>query len=173
MQLPQHIPGFLVLLTVLSSSSASPVYTWMDDSGITWFSDTPPTDESINIGLIEDLPRPTAGMLLEGDFYSVVNQAKRMETQRLLAEKLKAERLQAEAAAHQARAEASAAQQPTIVYDYWPGGYVYPYYPRHHNRHPHKRHKPGRPGKPEHYTRSSIIKPPPLSEALRLSPATR
>jgi hypothetical protein len=173
MQLLHHIPGFLLLLTVLSSSSASPVYTWMDESGIIWFSDTPPTDESIKAVLIEDLPPPTASMPVEGDFYSVVNQAKRMETQRLLAEKLKAERLQAEATANQARAEASAAQQPTIVYGDWPGGYVYPYYPRHHHRHPHKRHKPGRPGKPEHYTRSSIIRPPPLSEALRLSPATR
>jgi hypothetical protein len=172
MQISQLILVFLALVAALPGSSAGPVYTWMDDSGITWFSDTPPTDESINVGMIEVLPLPVAGNPVEADFYSVVNQAKRMEIQRLLAEKLKAERLQAEAEANQARAEASAARQPTIVYDDRPGWYVYPYYPRHHNRHPHKRHKPGRPGTPEHYTRSSI-KPPSLSEASQLSPAMR
>jgi hypothetical protein len=173
MQLLQHIAVFLVLATVLSNSSAGSVYTWMDDSGVTWFSDTPPAYESISVGLIEDLPPPPAGMPVDGDYYSVVNQARRMETRRLLSEKLVAERLQAEAEADRARAEAFATQQPAIVYENGPYGYVYPYYPRYHNRHHHKDHKPGRPGKPKHYTRSSIIQPPPLSEALRLSPATR
>jgi hypothetical protein len=168
-----QIPAFLVLLTALSTSSAGVVYTWVDDNGVTYFSDTPPTDESISVVLIEDLTPPATGMAMDEDYYSVVNQARRMETQRLLSEKLMAERLQAEAEANQARAGASDALQPTIVYDDWPGGYIYPYYPRHHYRHPHKDRKPGGPGKPEHYTRSSIIRPPPLSDALRLSPATR
>jgi hypothetical protein len=168
MQLLQHIPGFFVLLTVLSSSSAGPVYTWMDDSGITWFSDTPPTDESINAGLIEGLPPPAAGMPVDEDFFSVVNQAKRMETRRLLSEKLTAERLQAEAEASRARAEALAAQQPTIVYENEAAGYIYPYYPRYHHRRPGKHrpgdHKPGRLPRPEHY-RSTINKLPALRAA--------
>jgi hypothetical protein len=171
MQMRQNTPVFLILLTLLSGSSAGPVvYTWVDDSGITCFSDTLPEDDSISVNLIEDLPQAAAGMPGDEDFYSVVNQAKRMETRRLLNEKLTAERLRAEAEANRARAEALAAQQPTIVYEEGPG-YIWPYYPRNHHRHPHKGHKPERPVRPEHYTRSSIIKPPPLSDALRLSPS--
>ena len=173
MQLLQHIPGFLVLFTLLSSSSAGPVYTWMDDSGVTWFSDTPPADESINAGLIEGLPPPAAGMPVDGDFYSVVNQAKRMETRRLLSEKLTAERLRAEAEASRARAEALAAQQPEIIYDNAPDGYFLPYYPYSQHRRPHKGHKPGWPGRPERNRHRSLLKIPPLSNALRPSPDIR
>jgi hypothetical protein len=171
MQMRTHIPVFLILLTIFSGSSAGPVvYMWVDDSGITCFSDTLPGDDSLTVKLIEDLPQPAAGIPGDEDFYSVVNQAKRMENQRLLNEKLMAERLQAEAEANRARAEALAAQQPTIVYEEGPG-YIWPYYPRSHHRHPHRDHKPGGPGKPDHYTRSSILQPPPMSDALRLSPS--
>jgi len=174
MQLLQHVPGFLVLLTALSSAAAGPVYTWVDGAGITYFSDTPPADESIGVRLINDLPPPAAGMPGDGDFYSVVNQAKRMETQRLLAEKLAAERLQAEAEASRAQAEALAAQQPVIQYDNEPDGYIYPYYPRYHHR-PHGNHRPGdhkpaRPHRPEHYS-GSFIEKMPLPDGVQLPPA--
>jgi hypothetical protein len=142
MQILHQISGCLVLLATISTSGAEVVYTWVDASGITCFSDTPPTDESISVGLIENLPPPAAGMPADEDFYSVANQARRMETQRLLAEKLKAERLQAEAEAHQARTEALAAQQPTIQYENVPDRYIYPYRPRRHD-HPHGKHHPG------------------------------
>jgi len=168
MQILQHIPVLLVLLTAISSSSAGPVYSWVDDDGITHFSDTPPIDESVSVRSIEDLPPPAAGISMDGNFYSVVNQATRMETQRLLAEKLRAERLQAEAEARQARAEALAAQQPAIRYEKEPDRYIYPYYPRHHHhqpgKHPPGDHKPGRLPRPEHY-RSSINKLPALRNA--------
>jgi hypothetical protein len=168
MQLQQYIPVFLALSVVISSSSAGPVYRWVDDGGVTCFSDTPPIDEFASVTLIEDLPPPAAGMPGDGDFYSVVNQARRMENQRLLAEKLKAERLQADAEARQARAEALAAQQPAIQYENEPDVYIYPYHPRHHRRppgkHPPGDHKPGRLPRPEHF-RSSINKLPALRGA--------
>jgi hypothetical protein len=176
MQRLQQISTILVLLTAIPVAVAGPVYTWVDDDGVTIFSDTPPADESVSVALINDLPPPTAGMPVDGDFYSVVNQVRRMETQRLLSEKLMAERLQAEAEAGRARAEALAAEQPAILYENEPGGYLYPYYPRHHHRLPGKHrpggHKPGRPHGPNHDTRGITIKLPPLSDALRLSPAS-
>jgi Domain of unknown function (DUF4124) len=176
MQLLQQIPAFIVLLAVLSGSTAGPVYTWVDDSGITHFSDTPPTDESLGAGLIEDLPPPAAGMPADGDFYSVVNQVQRMETRRLLNEKLIAERLQAEAEAGRVRAEALAAQQPVIVYENEPGGYIYPYYQHyHHRRHGKHRpgdHKPGSHPRPEHYS-GVVIDKLPLPEGVQLPPAFR
>ena len=175
MQILQHIPAFMVLFTVLSGSSAGPVYRWVDGNGITWFSDSPPPDAFFSVSLIDDLPPPPAGTPVDGDFYSVINQARRMETQRLLNEKLRAERLQAEAEASRAFAEALAAQQPVIQYQSQPGLYAYPYYPRYYHHRPgkHPHHKPGRPGWPEHDTSGITIKPPPLSPALRLSPAGR
>ena len=176
MQIRQQIAIFLLLLAALSTSSAAPVFTWVDARGVTYFSDTPPTDESVSARLIEVLPPPAAGMPVDSDFYSVINQAQRMETRRLLSEKLTAERLQAEAEANRARAEALAAQQPVILYDNEPNGYIFPYYPRYHHRppgmHPPGGHKPGRPGKPERYS-GITIKPPPLSPALRILPSGR
>jgi hypothetical protein len=175
MQILKQFPAFLVLLTVFSGSSAGPVYRWVDGNGITWFSDLPPPDEFNSVHLIQDLPPPAPATPVDGDFYSVINQARRMETQRLLNEKLRAERLQAEAEARRALAETLAAQQPVILYENQPGLYAYPYYPRNHHRHPgrHPHHKPGWPGRPEHYTSGITIKPPPLSPALRLSPPPR
>jgi Domain of unknown function (DUF4124) len=168
MQILQSISGLLVLLPALSASSAGSVYSWIDAAGVTCFSDTLPPDEISSVRLIEDLPPPAAGMPVDGDFYSVVNQARRMETRRLLSEKLIAERLQAEAEASRAQAEALAAQQPTIVYENEPNGYIYPYYPSHHHRRPGKHrpgdHKPGRLPRPEHY-RSTINRLPALRAA--------
>ena len=175
MQILQLTAGFFLLLLALSANAA-PVFTWVDASGVTYFSDTPPPDESVSARLIEVLPPPAAGMPVDSDFYSVVNQAQRMETRRLQSEKLTAERLQAEAEANRARAEALAAQQPIILYDNEPDGYIFPYYPRYHHRppgmHPPGGHKPGRPGKPERYS-GITIKPPPLSPALRILPSGR
>ncbi|HYQ70678.1 MAG TPA: hypothetical protein VET88_01990, partial [Gammaproteobacteria bacterium] len=110
----------------------------------------------------------------DGDYYSVINQARRMESRRLEAEKLKAERLQAEAEASRALAEALAAQQPVIQYQSQPDLYYYPYYPRYHHRPgKHPGHKPGRPGRPEPYARGITIKPPTLSAGLRVLPDSR
>jgi hypothetical protein len=168
--------GFLVLLVVFSTSSAAPVFTWVDSRGITYFSDRPPADESVSARLIEVLPPPPPGIPVDADFYSVINQAQRMEARRLEREKLIAERLQAEAEADRARAEALAADQPVILYDNEPDGYIFPYYPRYHHRppgmHPPGGHKPGKPGKPERYS-GITVKPPPLSPALRVLPSGR
>lgn len=175
MHIRQQAAGFLVLLVALTTSSAQPVFSWVDARGITYFSDTPPPDGSFNVRVIEVLPPSAAGMPADGDFYSVINQAQRMEARRLLSEKLTAERLQAEAEASRARAEALAAEQPVILYDNQPGGYIFPYYPRYHHR-PHGKlpggHKPGRPGKPERYSGISIRRPS-LSPALRLPSISR
>jgi hypothetical protein len=163
------------MLMTLSTSSAEPVYSWVDARGITYFSDTPPPDDSFNVRVVEVLPPPATSMPAAGDFYSVINQAQRMETRRLLSEKLTAERLQAEAEASRARAEALAAEQPVILYDNQPGGYIFPYYPRYHHR-PHGKppggHKPGRPGIPGHYSGITIRRPT-LSPALQLPPISR
>ena len=156
------LPGVLALLTTVTAVCASEVYSWIDEHGTTHFSQVPPDNLSHPSEQIELLSPPEAGDTKEDDYYSVINQANRMETRRLENEKLEAERRQAEAEAQRAAAEAYAARNAP------PQGYVreepryYPSYPLYgyrppygYGRHPGMRpgHRPGRPhhpGRPAH-----------------------
>ena len=132
-----------VLLTLpLSAISTEQVYTWVDGSGTTHFSEAPPPDSTFDMRLLEILPASGAapGNQPDDGFYSVINQAERMQARRLQNEKLTAERKQAEAEASKARAEAQAALQNSYAND---DDIYYPYYPRY--RRPWNGHKP-RPG---------------------------
>jgi hypothetical protein len=145
--------GLPILLTLsVSFASAAQVYTWVDDSGVTHFSETPPAEHAAAAQLIDIAPAPAGADSAGDDFYSVINQAERMEARRLESEKLDAEKKQADAEASRARAEAAAIQQGSYNNStaddirYYPAYPAYPYYPRY-------GHHPGRPGygpKPEH-----------------------
>ena len=137
--------GVSILFTLTAAfACAEPVYTWVDDEGVTHFSETPPPAPAADTRFLDlEVTPPPASPNAEGDdFYSVINQAKRMETRRLESEKLAAEKKKAEAEARKARAEAAAIQRGADNYSasettrYYP---VYPYYPRY-------RHHPWRPG---------------------------
>jgi hypothetical protein len=141
------LPIFLTLS--VSFASAAQVYTWVDDSGVTHFSETPPAERTTDTQLIDITPTEAPASEADNEFYSVVNQADRMEARRLENEKLVAEKKQADAEARKARAEAAAIQQRSYNESaddnprYYP---IYPYYPRY-------GHHPGRPGqghKPVH-----------------------
>ena len=144
----------IFLLLPIAQSSADQVYTWVDENGTTHFSEEPPHDDAISAEKINVQPAPSAGNIAGDDFYSVANQADRMERTRLENEKLTAERLQAEAETRKASAEAQAVQQ--IQYQgssqddarYYP---AYPYYSDYRRR-PGYGHKPhqGKPGRPGH-----------------------
>jgi hypothetical protein len=151
----------------LTAYATEQVYTWVDDSGTTHFSETPPTDITSDVKLLEVLPASGAGAeeMTDDGFYSVINQVERMQTRRLESEKLAAQKRQADAEAGKARAEAQAALQDSGYNDnvgYYP---AYPYYPRY-RRHPGHGHKyrPGhgnRPGYPRPSNpRSSLGKTP-------------
>ena len=145
-------PLILFLLLPIAQSGAGQAYTWVDENGTTHFSEAPPHDEAIRAEEIELLPAPSTGNIAGDDFYSVANQADRMERKRLENEKLIAERLQAEAEARKASAEATqqTRYQQNIQDDtrYYP---AYPYYPNigHRPGYGNKPH-PGKPGHPEH-----------------------
>ena len=157
-------PVFILLLLPIAQSGAEQAYTWIDESGTTHFSESPPYDEAIDAEQINLLPAPSTGNISGDDFYSIANQADRMEKKRLENEKLIAERLQLEAEARKANAEAA---QKTTYQDntqeqtrYYP---AYPYYPYagHRPKHGHEPHA-GRPGHPEHLPahkpRTTIVK---------------
>ena len=124
----------LLLIAVPVSAAHPAIYRWVDGNGVTQFSETRP--EPAPPGLEElaqpDEPPPPAH---EDDYYSVLNQARRMEEQRRVLEKEKAVR-EAQRIARQNAALQN--QEP----DYPPPdrGYYYgtPYY------------YPNRPGHPSH-----------------------
>lgn len=126
---------------------ATSVYTWVDKNGATHFSDSPPPNESIEAGQIELEEAPLIAKDLPPDYFSVINQAERMETRRLEYERIRTERLKAETAAARMQAEISAARErkyrqtfevdnqrfvPLYPYTFFPGS----------NRPHHREHHP-------------------------------
>lgn len=136
----RYISIFLYTLISLPvpGNSAEQVYTWVDDSGTTHFSETPPQESAAEAQLIEVLPTSgaTPGNVADDGFYSVINQAERMQTRRLKNEKLVAEKKQAEAEASKARAEAQAALQNAYNNEPVTNYPAYPYYPRYRQHRP-------------------------------------
>ena len=132
----------LTLLLLPALAAAGTVFTWVDEDGVTHFSETPPADAAVETRSIEidTAPSPVAD-----DRFSVINQAQRMQEMRLESERVRTERLQAEAEARRAAAEARAAERSYDDDDYgnryyspvWGSGF----WPGHRPG-----HRPGRPG---------------------------
>lgn len=100
----------LLLLLFISPALAGPVYRWIDAGGITHFSETPPVDTAATVQVLELPPPPPYNP--DDDYYSVANQAARMEAARLERDRVHAEQLRAEAALRQAQAAAEPVQPP-------------------------------------------------------------
>lgn len=143
------IQAQLILLLAVSTAAAGEIYTWVDAGGVTHFSETAPLDPASGAAQVELDPAPAARPQTADDYYSVINQAARMQARRLASEKLRAERLQAEAEARRARAQELAAQeaarQAASLEEprYFP---LYLYYPR-------TGHRPYRGHHPQHHDR--------------------
>jgi len=145
---------YLIVLTNFSPSVAGPVFTWVDQEGVTHFSESPPADTSIQPRQLDVLPPTDAGSAVVDDYYSIANQAERMEARRLERLEAAAARLRAQADAIRAATEAQAAKQAadndnTGSIQYYPLP-AYPYY-RGHQRRPHRRnpHYRAHTGQPE------------------------
>jgi hypothetical protein len=160
--------GCCLVLLPQPQARAEAVYTWVDNFGVTHFSQTPPPDPGTEPAIIELNPPPPPPEY--NDYYSVIRQAERMQRRRLENEKLEAERLQAEAEALRARAEAKAVMQSPGAYTneaatvYAPV-YPYYYYPRHRPGYGNKPRPPGywpvRPGQPGHLPGTPGFRPQP------------
>jgi hypothetical protein len=65
-----------------SGVQAGPVYQWVNEAGVTQFSDTPPTDDVADVSELSYVTPPTAVDPAE-DYWSVTNQLERMQAARL------------------------------------------------------------------------------------------
>ncbi len=119
---------FLVAAQWSSRAAAEDVvYTWIDDDGVTHFSDAPPGKAGATLGDVESMtmpdgfPEPTdAGE----NYYSIANQWQRMQEERAAREELALERkrlrieeVRTERAA--VSASDSGKDSPTVVYGGW------------------------------------------------------
>jgi hypothetical protein len=134
----------LTLCTMTGSTDAaeSRVYKWVDADGVTHYSESRPASPGTTHGTVELEPVPPPASDLEADYYSVINQARRMQEERLERERVRASMMRAEAEARRAEAEIDAirwmAQQetpqvyrsPVYQWPYTPYPYPYAYYRR-------------------------------------------
>ncbi len=167
MKLSIPIAGSCLLLLLMSQAWSARVYSWTDAEGITHFSETPPDDVQIDSVILEVEPAPVASTPAGDDYYSVANQAARMEARRLEMERLRAEILKAEAQARQADADAAAATREQVAEpdddraSYYP---LYPWYPSHGRRpyplhHDHPRFPPRGAYPPPRHNKKLILTP--------------
>jgi hypothetical protein len=78
------------LAMLVVTAEAGTVYRWTDASGAVHFSDQPPPEGAGPAAEVDLAPAP-AGPAAGSDYYSITNQARRMEQQRLEAERQQAE----------------------------------------------------------------------------------
>jgi hypothetical protein len=177
---------FLPLLISLLATASCPdalaqVYQWKDAEGVVHFSDTPPANPAspIEVHPLPEIPPMPAG---DDDYYSVVNQAQRLDEQRRQREEARRQaeqqRLQEERRAlelEEARARLRQLEEPQEPEGYpvytvppwpiWRPGYRRPdwpaYPPDHYPHRPDNRPRPPQQGKgpPNH-------RPPPAQPAL-------
>jgi hypothetical protein len=148
-------PAFLfglVAIFCISGVMAETVYKWTDTAGITHFSQNIPPQDPAIVEIIEfdALTPPPQGV---NDYYSVVNQARRMETARRKREQENLDRRLAVKRAQQAEQEESEAYPSDTVYIpvYTYYGYKRPYRTGYYRRKPDRGHYSGyRPGVGKH-----------------------
>ena len=158
----------LLLITLLPSTQLVAndfAYRWVDQSGVTNFSDTPPESHSSTDSTIESISLPkvySSAINPEYDYYSIDNQWQRMHEERIERDKIILEKHRVEL--ERSRTNATTTEQPVTIMDdpYLYGGIPYIVNPfirdYHHNRH-HYRPKKSRsrsPEKPSVRKRSSM-----------------
>ena len=140
------IPVVLILTVIaLSPARAAGVHKWVDDEGITHYSDDAP--ETVETTLI-DLPPPAIDEKRpnedENDYYSISNQWQRMNRERLEREQIELERARIRAA-QQTRLQTETATSDKRDGDAGNVRYVPIYAPFPHRKHPrHRNHSRSR-----------------------------
>ncbi len=118
----------------LPAAAEGVVYTWVDEEGITHFSDTPPGKAANAAGDVEAMAMP-AGFPdvpdAADDYYSITNQWQRLQDEResrqamaLERDRLRVEQIRASRQVARAAANETNTEKPTVIYGgerYYPG----------------------------------------------------
>ncbi len=135
------------------SQGAGSLYKWEDTQGQVHYSDQPPADPAVPV---ETQPLPKQVPAEQGpdqDYYSVENQAKRLEDERRQREAARLEKERQRQEDERRAAELEALRAPAPPQEAAPQGYGYPVYmlPLRPIRPPHPPHPPYPPHQPRHH----------------------
>lgn len=105
------------MFSCFSTANAADIFKWVDEDGVTHFSQTPP-ESGTQSQTLEMPVFPPPAQNPADDYYSIANQAKRLETSRLAIEKNRFEQRLAEEklALEQANAQQQAYQDDSTYY---------------------------------------------------------
>jgi hypothetical protein len=112
--------AFLLLCSISFCASAATIHKWVDDDGVTHFSDAPPAPGTVGATTVElsnDYPLlPDAN----ADYYSIANQWNRMRQEREAKDQLSLEKARIQAEQRAAVAYAEAPLEQTDYESYYP-----------------------------------------------------
>ena len=141
-RLINHLAFILLSSSLFLPVSAAVVHKWVDEAGVTHYSDAAPETPATAVTKIDLDDREPAKSSVKNDYYSIKNQWQRLHKERLEQEKLKLEKTRLEAALRSAEPQVVYVNEPrekqtAVVYQGW-------FYPRHgygrlHKRHNHQR----------------------------------
>lgn len=135
MKRPIVIQGLILLMAgVLLPAHAAVVHKWIDDKGVTHYSDQVPETTKVEVTRIDVRGRVSKKTSLDDNYYSIKNQWQRVHQERLERDKLKLEQARQKAAVQ--------ATRPQIIYvnEAADKRYVPVFYGSFHNRHKRSRH---------------------------------
>lgn len=133
-----NLTFFLLCSGIFLPVSAAVVHKWVDEQGVTHYSDAAPETPATTVTKIDFGNRKAAKSSVNNNYYSIKNQWQRLHKERLEQEKLKLEKTRQEAAPRSA--------EPQVVYikesREKQAGVVYQgsFYPRHGHGRLHKKH---------------------------------
>lgn len=124
----------LLIACILLPAHAAVVHKWVDDKGVTHYSDQAPEASRTEVTRIDVRENDARKTSLDNDYYSIRNQWQRVHQERLQRDKLKLEQARQKAAAQ--------ATKPQVVYisDADDKRYVPVFYGSFHKRQKHGRH---------------------------------
>lgn len=132
--------GLLIVCLLPQQLNGAELFKWKDADGVTHYSDDPPPSSVTEFKSLEfqdssaSGSKPSPGATADADYFSVINQAKRMEASRLERERLRLEK--------QKLRQQQRSQQQVVIPDYTSQrrsySVVYPFYDRYYPIHPYR-----------------------------------
>ena len=130
-----------LLLIALSPARAGVVHKWIDSDGITHYADAPPVTTTAPVTQIEV---PDARPAAANDYYSIINQWRRLHQERLQLERIRLEQARIQSAQDSTQPDVVVIQQIDNAHPVA----IYPKYrPRHHRAHYRHKHPPASSGR--------------------------
>ncbi len=124
-RLINNLTFFLLSSCIFLPVSAAVVHKWVDEKGVTHYSDAAPETSATAVTKIDMRNREPAKTSVANDYYSIKNQWQRLHKERMELEKLKLEKTRQEAAQRSAEPQVVYVNEPrekqtAVVY---PGSY--------------------------------------------------